>query len=86
MPSNAQAGGDTKAQEAETRTQGGWLMACRALASMKRAAETICEITGEGDDRCVDARRRVEENTKNNALRVPVGIATRVFGRRRRPA
>lgn len=34
-------------------------LACRALVSMRRAAEGICSITGEPDPRCADARRRV---------------------------
>jgi len=34
-------------------------IACRALASMSRAAERLCELTGEDDDRCVSARARV---------------------------
>lgn len=34
-------------------------IACRALASMSRAAERLCELTGEDDDRCVSARTRV---------------------------
>lgn len=34
--------------------------ACRALASMRRSAERICEIAGASDERCLRARRRVE--------------------------
>lgn len=33
--------------------------ACSALASMERAADHLCVITGEGDDRCSSARGRV---------------------------
>jgi hypothetical protein len=34
-------------------------VACRALGSMDRAAERLCELSGEEDDRCVAARERV---------------------------
>jgi hypothetical protein len=34
-------------------------LACRALASMKRSAESICSISGEADARCVQARTRI---------------------------
>lgn len=33
--------------------------ACRALESMRRAAEGICRMAGEGDERCDRARDRV---------------------------
>lgn len=33
-------------------------VACRALASMERAAERLCELSGEDDERCVQARER----------------------------
>ncbi len=34
-------------------------IACQALASMSRAAERLCQLTGEDDDRCVSARARL---------------------------
>src|SRR5262249_46308294 len=34
--------------------------ACRALASMERAATHLCELTGDGDTRCSNARTRVK--------------------------
>ncbi len=37
----------------------GCSIACRALASMRRAADHLCELAGEGDTRCSDARARV---------------------------
>lgn len=37
-------------------------LACRALASMKRAADAVCRLAGETDPRCTDARRRVSES------------------------
>ncbi|RYE83428.1 MAG: hypothetical protein EOO75_19350 [Myxococcales bacterium] len=35
--------------------------ACRALSSMRRAADTVCRLAGEGDERCQSARRRVHD-------------------------
>jgi hypothetical protein len=35
--------------------------ACRALSSMRRAADTLCRLAGEGDERCVSARKRVHD-------------------------
>ncbi|MCC6552773.1 MAG: hypothetical protein IT372_07095 [Polyangiaceae bacterium] len=37
--------------------------ACRALASMSRAADHLCGLAGEGDARCGDARARVKSAT-----------------------
>jgi hypothetical protein len=34
-------------------------MACRALSSMRRSAERICELAGPSDERCARARSRV---------------------------
>jgi hypothetical protein len=36
-------------------------LACRAFGSMRRSADRICSITGDGDARCTRARARVEE-------------------------
>ena len=36
-------------------------LACRALSSMRRSAERICSIAGDGDPRCSRARARVED-------------------------
>jgi len=52
-PASPQAGG--KAEE------GGCQDACRALSSMRRAADTICRLAGPDDARCQTARRRVHE-------------------------
>ena len=35
--------------------------ACRALGSMQRAANRLCELTGEDDSRCERVRERVDE-------------------------
>ncbi|HLM71643.1 MAG TPA: hypothetical protein VK459_03090 [Polyangiaceae bacterium] len=37
--------------------------ACRALASMSRSADHLCDLAGHGDDRCSSARSRVERAT-----------------------
>lgn len=34
--------------------------ACRALASMKRSADRLCELAGDDNDRCINVRERVE--------------------------
>jgi hypothetical protein len=36
--------------------------ACRAFASLQRAANAVCRLTSEGDARCVRARTVVKEN------------------------
>lgn len=48
-----------KAQPASRPPQGRCSRACAALASMVRAADRLCQMTGEEDDRCRSARRRV---------------------------
>ena len=35
---------------------------CRALGSMRRAVDGLCELTGSDDDRCEKARDRLEQN------------------------
>jgi hypothetical protein len=42
--------------------------ACRALASMKRAADAICRLAGSGDARCTDAQRKVESSVSRVAV------------------
>ena len=38
-------------------------VACRALASMARAADAVCRLAGPDDPRCLSARKRVEDAT-----------------------
>lgn len=52
--------------EGETR-ESDCALACRAFASMRRAAERICSLTGEADARCSRARSRVDEATRRIA-------------------
>jgi hypothetical protein len=40
---------------------------CRALASMKRAVEALCRMTGESDTKCVDARKTLADNVDKTA-------------------
>lgn len=55
-------GGEARPQQAqEERWREPCTEACRALASMRRAAETICRLAGPEDARCQGARRRVQE-------------------------
>jgi hypothetical protein len=37
--------------------------ACKALASMQRATDSICRMTSESDERCVAARKKVADST-----------------------
>lgn len=37
--------------------------ACKALASMTSAASRLCDIAGQGDDRCTNAKTRVQKAT-----------------------
>jgi hypothetical protein len=41
--------------------------ACRAFASMKRAVDTLCQLSGDADDRCVDARKTLQETAQRVA-------------------
>lgn len=54
----AQAG--AAAEEAAPVSNDPCAIACRALASMGRAASHICDIAGENDERCENARGRVK--------------------------
>lgn len=35
---------------------------CRSLSSMGRAVDSLCELTGDGDERCESARKRLASN------------------------
>ncbi len=37
-------------------------VACSAIASMRRAVDAICRMAGEGDARCVEARRTLADD------------------------
>lgn len=56
----AKAAGDAQATQVSASP---CMTACRALASMTRAAEHLCGLAGEGDDRCAGARARVKSAT-----------------------
>lgn len=40
---------------------------CRAFSSLQRAQVALCRLAGEGDPRCTEARRIVEDNAKRVA-------------------
>lgn len=40
---------------------------CRALASMQRAVDALCRMTGETDAKCVDARKTLADNVGRTA-------------------
>jgi hypothetical protein len=46
-------------------------IACKALASMKRAAEQVCDLEGDDDERCVDLRARVEKARRRVSGKCP---------------
>jgi hypothetical protein len=46
--------------------------ACRALASMSRAADHLCGLAGDMDQRCGDARTRVKNATDRVRAQCPV--------------
>jgi hypothetical protein len=41
--------------------------ACRAIASMQRAVDTICRIAGADDRRCLDARKTLADDSAKTA-------------------
>jgi hypothetical protein len=45
--------------------------ACRALGSMSRSADHICDLAGQGDGRCENARSRVERATDRVRAQCP---------------
>lgn len=55
--------GEEYAAPARAETPSPCETACKALSSMRRSAERICEIVGEPDARCVRARERVGESS-----------------------
>lgn len=52
-------------------------VACKALASMKRSADGVCDMTGEGDTRCERLRDRVERARSTVYDRCPACSAAR---------
>lgn len=46
--------------EAEALGDSRCLRSCKALGSMRRAVDRLCELTGEGDERCENARERLQ--------------------------
>jgi hypothetical protein len=47
------------APQGERRAGGRCAVACRALSSMRRSAVRLCSITGDDDERCAHAERRL---------------------------
>jgi hypothetical protein len=61
-PAQPQKGGAPKQEDGgdERDAASACDIACRALASMDRAAQHLCELSGDGDARCQSARDRVD--------------------------
>lgn len=63
-PSTQSAGGERAAEvQSSLPPPDPCVTACRALASMSRSADHVCDLAGHGDDRCSSARSRVERAT-----------------------
>jgi hypothetical protein len=69
-PAPAQAGGGD-APDATLPPPDPCVTACRALGSMSRSADHICDLAGQGDDRCGNARARVERATDRVRAQCP---------------
>jgi hypothetical protein len=65
----AQKGVATSADSAATADP--CATACSALASMERATKHLCELTGDGDARCDNARSRVSGATERVSASCP---------------
>jgi hypothetical protein len=59
-----ETGPGAKPSAAQPRRQAPCDVACRALESMKRSAERICELTDQADARCTGADARVRRGTE----------------------
>lgn len=55
------APGDAKADSSHL-TNDSCASPCRALASMRRAVDALCRMTGETDNRCVDAKKTLADS------------------------
>jgi hypothetical protein len=53
--------------EAEKKTESPCGTACRAFASLERAAGAVCRLAGEADQRCTRAKATVEESARRVA-------------------
>ena len=53
--------------EAEKKAESPCVTACRAFASLERAAGAVCRLAGEADERCARAKATVEENARRVA-------------------
>ncbi|MBM4374119.1 MAG: hypothetical protein FJ095_03470 [Deltaproteobacteria bacterium] len=61
-PSSAEGASGGRAADADDGLGARCAVACKAFASMRRAAERVCELMGEGDEECLDARGRVSRS------------------------
>jgi len=61
--SNKGTSGNYKQDQKEERAADPCSGSCRALASMKRAVDALCRMTGEEDKRCSEARRTLSDST-----------------------
>jgi len=71
-PSQPGSNGDTTPLDEEDRCK----TACDALGSMLRAVDRLCDLTGQGEDRCQNARTRANRASERVAQACPSCIPT----------
>ena len=59
-PKSSSSGASAPAKTKENAPVDACVSPCRAFASMRRAVEALCRMTGDTDDRCVKARRTLD--------------------------
>ena len=70
-PKAGQASGSFRAGDDGVGGADPCVTACSALSSMERAARHLCELTGDGDERCDSARSRVSGATERVTASCP---------------
>ena len=69
--------GEAAPSPTATRPENRCGVACRALASMRRSAARLCELSGEADSRCQDVQSRTERARERVARTCPRCSATK---------
>jgi hypothetical protein len=70
-PKAGQASGSFRAGDDGLGGADPCVTACSALSSMERAARHLCDLTGDGDERCDNARSRVSGATERVTASCP---------------
>lgn len=61
-PDPAPQSTDAPSATPDSHAQGPCSSPCRALASMRRAVDALCELTGASDERCANAKKTLDES------------------------